>query len=115
MTDRSPFDAERDPELGELVRSAFTGPDSAGFELRLGATLARLPERGSQWDVLAAWARPGVVAAAVAAGFLLGFAVWQAWRARLATPGVPSVAVAMLQPTTRGGEQPIMYAVLEGR
>lgn len=112
MMDRSSFGAERDHELGNVLREAFTGPDPVRFSARLGSTLAALPARSSQWDVLAGWARPGVLVAAAAAGFALGLALWQGWRDRLDAAPETSVAGAMLEPTQRGAE-PIMYTVLE--
>jgi hypothetical protein len=70
----SPFDNQPDPELGRLLREQLTGPDPDEFLLRLkGAVLA---ERGDQWDVLAGWARPRVLAGAIAAGFLLWLGAW---------------------------------------
>ncbi|MBL8986498.1 MAG: hypothetical protein JNJ80_09510 [Gemmatimonadetes bacterium] len=113
MKEPSAFDAGPDRELGELVREYALGPAAPAFEARLRATLGRLPERTSQWDVLAGWARPGVVAAAAAAGFLLGLTLWQSWRERAAHAGTPaSVSVALLEPTQRAVE-PIIYTVLE--
>jgi len=71
----SPFDAESDPELGRLLRERLTGPEPEAFlrRLRLAAAGA---SAGDQWDVLAGWARPRVMALAVAAGFLLWLGVW---------------------------------------
>jgi hypothetical protein len=77
-----------------------------------------LPARASQWDVLATWARPGVVAVAAAAAFLLGVALWQTWQRQIREPAVaaPSVSVAILDAATSPpGETQILYAVLEGR
>lgn len=113
MIDRSPFDAERDGELGELIREALTGPEPELFADRLQAVIRGLPDRGSQWDVLAGWARPGVVMAAAAAGLLLGLALWQGWRQRVG-PAETSVSVALLEPMQRSVE-PIIYSVLEER
>jgi hypothetical protein len=113
MSDQSPFDAGPDRELGELLRESWQGPDPIGFRGRLEAALGRLPERASQWDVLAGWARPSVVAVAAAAGLLLGMAWLQSWRNRVqTTAGQVSVSVALLEPTTRTVE-PIIYSVLE--
>jgi hypothetical protein len=112
MNDRSPFDSERDRELGSLLREALSGPDPARFSARLSSTLAALPARGSQWDVLAGWARPSVLVAAAAAGFALGLALWQGWRERLTRTPDTSVAVAILEPTRQVFE-PIIYTVLE--
>lgn len=105
--------AERDPELGRLLRDAMAGPNPGRFLARLSHALGSLPERRSQWDVLAGWSRPSVLVVAAAAGFLLGLAVWQGWRERMVTPAA-SVSAAMLEPTQRT-DTPILYAVLEGR
>lgn len=118
MTERMPFGNEPDQELGSLIRDAYRGPDPAPFLARLNGVLDGLPPRVSQWDVLATWARPGVVAAAAAAAFLLGVTLWQSWRRQTAIPAAvpPSVSVAMLDATpARPGEHQIFYAVLEGR
>ncbi len=114
MKEPSAFDAGPDRELGELVRDYASGPDGADFNARLRRTLGQLPERASQWDILAGWARPSVVAVAAAAGFLLGLTLWQGWRERM-VPGAgaaASVSVALLEPTQRTVE-PIIYTVLE--
>jgi len=71
----SPFDQEPDPALGLLLREALTGPEPEAFLRRLRVAAAAA-ERGDQWDVLAGWARPRVMAMAVAAGFLLWLGAW---------------------------------------
>ena len=113
MMDRSPFDPGRDAELGELLRESYPGPEPELFADRIQATIRGLPERGSQWDVLAGWARPGVVMAAAAAGLLLGLALWRSWRHPVGGTEI-SVSVALLEPMQRSAE-PIIYSVLEGR
>ncbi len=118
MTEEMPFGNEPDRELGSLIREAYADRDPEPFLARMRGSLEGLPPRVSQWDVLAMWARPGVVATAAAAAFLLGVALWQTWREQIATPAlpVPSVSVAMLDATpARQGSDPILYAVLEGR
>jgi len=73
MTTPSPFDHERDPVLGEALRQALDPGDPDAFVARVSAAAgSRQP---AYWDVLAGWARPGIaaaVAAAMAAGFLVG-------------------------------------------
>lgn len=118
MMEEMPFGNEPDRELGLLIREAYVDPDPDQFLVRLRGSLEALPPRISQWDVLATWARPGVVAAAAAAAFLLGIALWQTWRQQVADPAlpVPSVSVAMLDAAqARQGSDPILYAVLEGQ
>jgi len=60
MSADSPFDADRDLELGDALRELLTPGGNAEFVSRV---LARLPATGSLWDVLAGWARPGIAAA----------------------------------------------------
>ena len=118
MMERMPFGNEPDPELGSLIRDVYRGPDPVPFLARMNGVLGGLPPRASQWDVLATWARPSVVAVAAAAAFFLGVTLWQSWRRQTAGPGAvpPSVSVAMLYGApNRPAEDPILYAVLEGR
>lgn len=70
----SPFDNQPDPEMGRLLRERLTGPAPEAFLRRLKGAVAA--ERADQWDVLAGWARPRVLAAAIAAGFLLWLGAW---------------------------------------
>ena len=95
MKEELPFESPS-PEVGELLRRDFEGPDGPSFVNRLAVRLRALPARDTEWDVLAAWARPRVLAAALAAGLLLGIAVWQNWREK-SSPVAPAVSVAMLE------------------
>ena len=70
----SPFDNQRDAELGRMLREQLTGSAPEAFLRRL--KLAVAGDAADQWDVLAGWARPRVVAAAIAAGFLLWLGAW---------------------------------------
>ena len=82
MTDsRMPFDHRPDPIVGSALRRALTTTDDAVFVARVLAAAAR-PLVRSPVDVLAGWARPGIVAAALAA-LAAGFAVGRG----IATPG----------------------------
>jgi hypothetical protein len=68
-----PFDHRPDPVLGAALRNALSAEDHSTFVARVVAALA-VP-RTVHWDVLAAWARPGIAAACVAAvgvGLLVG-------------------------------------------
>lgn len=114
MTTRSPFGNEPDPELGGWVGEAVEGPDPDRFLARLGAFLADLPSRRSPWDVLAEWAQPSVLLAAMAAGFLLGLALWQGWRSRVAAPAGSATSVAMMD-TIKPVQAQAIYTVLEER
>ena len=73
MTSGDPFDSRPDLVLGSLLRRHLDGDgDHAAFAARV---LARLPEPGNLWEVLARWTRPGFAAAVLAAamtGYWLG-------------------------------------------
>lgn len=111
MTRHSPFDSRPDPRLVDGLRAHFHGPDSAGMIARLEGALARLPERDTEWDVLAGWARPRVLAAAMAAGFLLGLTLWRQWW-RTDVPPTP-ISVAILEAPRPVEVNPVMHAILE--
>ncbi|MGE0552021.1 MAG: hypothetical protein AB7R55_01200 [Gemmatimonadales bacterium] len=103
-----------DEELGALLRERLAGPDDDGFLDRMGRLLRELPESASQWDVLATWARPSVLAAAMAAAFLLGAALYVNWGRRPAVSAATVPAAALMAPT--GSDiGPITFAVMEGR
>lgn len=98
----SPFEHQPDPELGRMLREALTGPEPEAFLRRLRVAAAGA-ERGDQWDVLAGWARPRVLAVAVAAGFLLWLGAWFVVPGSLADGGVtmaslPAHTVVSAQP-----------------
>jgi hypothetical protein len=67
MTEREPFELERDPALGAELKRLLDPGDDAAFAARV---VARLPNRRSQWEVLAQWARPGIAAAVLATSLL---------------------------------------------
>jgi len=71
----SPFEHQRDQELGRLLREQLTGPAPEAFLGRLRRAVASA-ERANQWDVLSGWARPREMALAVAAGLLLWLGAW---------------------------------------
>ena len=91
----SPFDNQPDPELGRLLRERLTGPAPEAFLRRLRLALAA--ERADQWDVLAGWARPRVLAAAIAAGFFLWLGAWFTQAATHEDPGVTMAATLPAQ------------------
>lgn len=73
----SPFDHRPHPELGALLREALTPGDEQAFVHRI---LARAATQGGSgyygapwWQLLGAWARPGVAAALV---LLAGATIW---------------------------------------
>lgn len=63
----SGFSHGPDPELGAALRRALDAPGEAAFVTRVHAALAGGDPRPRTWDVLAAWARRGMIAAAAAA------------------------------------------------
>jgi hypothetical protein len=114
----SPFDKGPDPELGRLLRERLTGPEPEAFLRRLRLAAAGVPA-GDQWDVLAGWARPRVMAVAVAAGFLLWLSVWLG-SAQTAGEGRPGVQVASLPAHTIvmpgvAQQEEFVTAVMESR
>lgn len=116
MSTYSPWSSSPDDELSRRLREDFDGPDPAAYLGRLGRYLAGLPERDSEWDVLAHWARPGVVVAAMAASFLLGVALLGSWREHGHPPEAPvSMPAAALMAPTGTDPAVITFAVLEGR
>jgi len=116
MRTQSPFGSGPDEEIGRLLRDELEGPDPSGFLRRLGGRLAVLPERDTQWDVLAHWARPPVLAAAAVVAFLLGASLWQTWQAHdRPSPSVATVPATMFVPPTAVERTPVLYAVLEER
>jgi hypothetical protein len=88
----SPFDQQPDHELGRMLREQLTGPAPEAFLRRIRLAVAGA-ERGDQWDVLSDWAKPRVMAMAIAAGFLLWFGAWVAGAGQ---PIDPSVTMASL-------------------
>ena len=70
----TPFESRQDEELGGLLRDALTGPEPEAFLARVKEAVS---ERDNQWDVLDRWARPRLVAAAMAAGLLVWLGVQQ--------------------------------------
>ncbi len=114
----NPFDHARDEELGRLLRDGLHPSAHDGFVQRTLALLAAEP-RGSSWDVLNTWLRPGLVAAAVLALMLsmwLRLAPTQAGEASLAdamrSVGMPSALVSSSQAASTDN---LLAAVVEGR
>ena len=64
----SPFDHRPDQKLGKALRELLTPADHRAFVSQVVASARREFERAaspSLWDVLGAWMRPGLAAAAV--------------------------------------------------
>lgn len=98
----SPFDNQQDETLGRLLREQLTGPAPEAFLSRMRLAVAGA-ERPSQWDVLAGWARPRVMAFALAAALLLWLGAWLESGRSTADPGVtmaslPTQTVVSSQP-----------------
>lgn len=109
----SPFSGSPDPRITEALRDYFEGPDPTGLVARLEGTLSRLPPRdNTSWEVLAGWARPRVLAAAMAAAFLLGVALWQNWWKHEDSTSTP-ISVAILEAPRPVEVNPVMHTVLE--
>jgi len=106
----NPFDLRPDPELGHLLRDHLEPGGHAAFTARLAAAVAATAEARAvarrpgetSWDVLAAWARPGLAAAAVLAALLGGWL----WRDEpgTAVPAPLAVATADDVPSMLPGE-----------
>jgi hypothetical protein len=113
---QSPFDQERDVELGRLLRERLTGAEPEAFLVRMQLAVAGA-ERPGQWDILADWARPRRIALAIAAGLLLWLGAWFSVNGLATDPGT---MVASLPAHTVVNQEPpradeIMGALLEGR
>jgi hypothetical protein len=115
MSDETRFPRGTDDELAGMLKPHFEGPDPGAFLRRLEGRLRALPERDTEWEVLARWARPSVLTAAMAAGFLLGLVWWRGWSRPVTQPAVPAVSVAALEAPRTAVSEPVFYAVLEGR
>jgi hypothetical protein len=112
----SPFDHEPDEELGRILREQLTGPAPEAFLRRLRSAIAD-SARGNEWDVLAVWARPRVMAVAVAAGFLLWVGAWFASEERPADQGVTVASLpahTLVLPRVSGQDE-FISAILDGR
>ena len=110
MSGINPFDPERDPALGALLRDALSGSDEAGFLARVRASVA-LTRQERTFDVLARWLRPNVAAAA--AIVLLGAGVWWYERAEAGAQGA-TVAELLVSDSVPGREV-LLAGLLEGR
>lgn len=68
MTKPSPFNHQPDPELGQVLREALAPTDPVAFTNRVLAGFDEAQRRGLPFfDILAGWARIGVVAAVAVA------------------------------------------------
>ena len=110
MSEINPFDPERDPALGALLRDALSASDEAGFLARVRASVA-LTRQERTLDVLARWLRPNVAAAA--AIMLLGAALWW-YEAANRNAGAATVAELLVSDSVPGREV-LLAGLLEAR
>jgi hypothetical protein len=112
MSGINPFDPERDPALGAMLRDALTGADQAGFIARVRESVARTRQERT-FDVLARWLRPNVAAAA--AIMLLGAALWFSQAASASrTDGTATVAELLVADSVPAREI-LLAGLLEAR
>lgn len=110
MSGINPFDPQRDPALGALLRDALSGSDEASFLARVRASVA-LTRQERTLDVLARWLRPNVAAAA--AIMLLGAALWW-YEAANRNTGAATVAELLVSDSVPGREV-LLAGLLEAR
>lgn len=106
MTD-SPFSHERDAELGELLRTHLDGQHPGAFVTRVQARL-RADRAAGPFEVLGAWMRPGLAAAAVVA-LLAGWWITSSG----ATEAVSSTPMEVF--AEAGSTDLLLATTLEGR
>ena len=106
-----PFDAQPDEELGGLLRLHLGGTDEAAFVDRLRAAVLQA-DRAESWEVLAGWARPGLVAAGLAAAAVM----WMVLTRDIGPPAGPeSIPARELIAGQPASGEILISAVLEGR
>lgn len=110
--DEMQFDSLPDAELGALLRAELSATDHDGFQRRIMAALAA-DSRDRSWEILARWARPGLVAAGLAAAVLLGIVLGKAMLTPVESGLAPVQELIAGQPSPSG--EILLSAVLEGR
>ena len=117
MTGPHPDELQPDPQLGHLLREHLEAPHPGAFVARVRARLAR-QQPASAWDILGAWLRPGLLAAAVmllAVGFLLGRLLPAAGGTSTLEEALrPAGGVAQLIGSTPPSPDRVLAVVLEG-
>ncbi|MBW8772950.1 MAG: hypothetical protein JF590_06650 [Gemmatimonadetes bacterium] len=106
-----PFDHERDAELGALLRTHLDAGDHAAFVRRVRAALAAEGSAGPI-DILGAWLRPGIAAAAIIA-ILAGWYITAGARTEVASTSTPIEIFAGT--ATTGGTDLMLASTLEGK
>lgn len=112
MSESSPFSAERDEELGALLRDHLTGPNAERFVARL-RTEPQRTDRDDSMSILGRWAKPGIMVAGIAAVALL----WLGYRTVREEPN-QRVAFAPVSEVINVGPNSgelLLATVLEGR
>ncbi len=74
----SPFDHRPWRNLGRVLREALAAGDNRVFVARVMAEIRALdvrPFRSDWWEVLGAWARPGLAAAAAVVALTIGLTI----------------------------------------
>ncbi len=74
----SPFDHRPWRDLGRVLREVLEAGDNRVFVARVMAEIRALdvrPLRSDWWEVLGAWARPGLAAAAALVALTIGLAI----------------------------------------
>lgn len=74
----SPFDHRPWRDLGRVLREALEAGDNRVFVARVMAEIRALdvrPFRSDWWEVLGAWARPGLAAAAALVALTIGLTI----------------------------------------
>jgi hypothetical protein len=112
MSEINPFDPERDPALGAMLRDALTGADPAGFVARVRASVA-LTRQERTFDVLARWLRPNVTAAA--ALMMLGAALWWYQAARASGADGTATVAELLVSDSVPAREILIAGLLEAR
>jgi len=110
----SPFDVRPDAALGDLLRKHLTGSDVSLFRERMLRVLAEA-NPATPWDQLARWARPGLMAAGLAAAALGWLAVRSLDRAVVPEGEGGAVSVQVIVAGQQTAGDLLIAAVMEGR
>ncbi len=95
MTDLTDFSADRDGQLGALLRAHLSAPDDAAFAGRMRAVAVEAAEE-SAWRSVARWTLPGLAAAAVLLA-ILGAALGSTGPTAVARTGTGSAAGSLVE------------------
>lgn len=104
----NPFGHERDAELGALLRAHLEGDRQAEFTARVRAAL-RADLAAGPFDILGAWMRPGIAAAAIIA-LAAGWYLTTGARTEVASSSTPVEVFA-----SGGGADVMLATALEAK